>query len=93
MARGSRVRPVAEVPKVQAIGAATEPPPVEVVTAIVYTFPNKSRCERCGSLDTEAYKTDGPVQYRRCNGNDCRDKRFGVPMDGKFKYKVSGWPV
>ncbi len=37
-----------------------------------YSFPTRSRCPRCGAIETEAYRTDGKVQYRRCRRAVCR---------------------
>ena len=41
-------------------------------TKAVYSFPTRSRCEVCGSTETEAYSngnSGGSIQYRRCR--DC----------------------
>jgi hypothetical protein len=32
----------------------------------IYAFPTRSRCPGCKSVKTTAYRTDGKVQYRRC---------------------------
>ena len=40
----------------------------------VYAFPTRSRCPRCGSLNTEAYTTQGDIQRRRCRVPVCRRK-------------------
>ena len=42
-----------------------------------HAFLTKSRCPRCGNLNTEAYSTKGKTQYRRCRGSMCR-KRYTV---------------
>lgn len=44
-----------------------------------YSFQTKVRCNRCGSLQTVAYSTQGTVQYRRCLISICR-----------WKFKVLG---
>ena len=49
---------------------------------VKYAFPSKSRCPRCGVLDTVAYTTRGPIQYRQCQRAVCRRK-----------YSVTGTPV
>jgi hypothetical protein len=38
----------------------------------VYAFPTRSRCPRCGSIDTVARSTQGRTQYRRCRVAICR---------------------
>lgn len=37
-----------------------------------YAFPSAGQCPRCGSFDTEAYSTQGKIQYRRCRAAICR---------------------
>jgi len=37
---------------------------VDVVT--VWSFPTRSRCPACGSVDTRADTTRGAIQYRKC---------------------------
>lgn len=44
------------------------PPP----TARVWTWPGKSRCPRCSSIETVRVSDDGPTQYRRCTRPICR---------------------
>lgn len=44
-----------------------------------WSFDTKSRCPRCGSINTERVSTDGAVQYRRCRAPICR-----------MGYKVAG---
>lgn len=42
---------------------------------IVWAFPSKSRCPRCGRVDTKAYSVggvNGNIQYRRCLNPVCR---------------------
>ena len=41
---------------------------------INYSFPTKSRCKRCGSLNTTAVRTHKNKQYRRCRSAVCRHK-------------------
>ena len=64
--------------------AADEKPDaaVEKEAAVKYAFPSKSRCPRCGVLNTVAYTTRGPIQYRQCQRAVCRRK-----------YSVTGTPV
>ena len=38
----------------------------------VYAFPHGTRCTRCRSKNTIAYKTRGNKQYRRCRAIPCR---------------------
>lgn len=59
--------------KLEAVGAATEPLPAAPAPVPKFSFPNRSRCQRCGGLNTEAYSTKGPVQYRRCLSATCRE--------------------
>lgn len=40
----------------------------------VYAFPTRSRCPRCGSLNTVARKTELGKQYRECRMAVCRLK-------------------
>lgn len=47
-----------------------------------YSFPTKSRCPFCGSLNTVAENTKGGVQYRKCK--DCEE------VGKKCKYTVRG---
>lgn len=42
-----------------------------------WAFPTKSRCPRCGSIQTKAYRVEGGVQYRECQSAVCR-KRYRV---------------
>lgn len=48
--------------------------------AKMWSFPTVSRCPRCGALDTQAYSTKGPTQYRRCRRAICRN---GYAVRGK----------
>lgn len=66
------VRKFISKPKIEAVGAPTEPPPVEGAP-VEYAFLSKSRCPRCGGLNTEAYSTKGSVRYRRCLAPTCRE--------------------
>ena len=54
-------------------------PPVSVEG---YSFPSKSRCPRCKSLDTVAVSTQENIQYRLCRVAICR-----------WKYAVIGGKV
>lgn len=47
-----------------------------------HVFPTPSKCPRCRSVDTEAYRTDGKIQYRRCRRAVCR-----------CRYHVIGTPI
>lgn len=68
-----RNEPAVEVPKVREVQAPPVVPEVALPQpAPVYKFWNKARCPRCGGVDTEAYGTHGPIQYRRCRGAVCR---------------------
>lgn len=40
----------------------------------VYSFPTRSRCPRCGSLDTVATGKNQDVQYRQCRMAVCRQR-------------------
>ena len=85
---GTEPRPSGEK-TTSAGGAATapvhDPPPdpsptpaVEATPpATVFAFPSRSRCPRCGTVDTVALSTQGDVQYRRCLRAICR-KRYAV---------------
>lgn len=42
-----------------------------------YAFPTKSRCPRCGALDTKATSTQGKIQHRQCQRAICR-RRYTV---------------
>ena len=55
-----------------------EQAPVEVP---VFAFPTRSKCPRCGSVNTVATQTRGRTQYRRC--------RVAIPVCGK-RYAVQG---
>lgn len=61
---------VSEVQAPRAVPEAAPPPPAQPV----YKFWNKSKCPRCGVMDTEAYATNGPVQSRICRVPTCRHK-------------------
>jgi hypothetical protein len=67
--------------KLEAVGAPTEPVTTEASKSgpIVWSYPNRSRCPRCGGIDTEAYASVDGVQYRRCRSAACRNR-----------YKVNG---
>lgn len=55
--------------------------PAQDPERVVYAWPSRSRCPRCGSLDTERYSQDGATQYRRCRVPVCREtyKEQGKP--------------
>lgn len=38
----------------------------------IYSFPTRSICPRCGSSQTQAYSTQGQIQYRKCLSPICR---------------------
>lgn len=42
-----------------------------------WAFPSRSRCPRCGSIQTKAYRVEGGVQYRECQNAVCR-RRYRV---------------
>jgi len=48
----------------------------------VYSYPTKSRCPRCGSLQTDRLWEYEGVQHRRCRAAICR-----------HKYKIHGVKV
>lgn len=56
------------------------PEPV-VEVALVWSFPTRSRCPRCGSAQTRSYRVENGVQYRECLSAVCR-KRYRV--DGEL---------
>ena len=64
----------AAVPQEPAEAQAEETPVPERAPAKpkVWAFPTKSRCPRCGSVETEATSTQGELQYRRCTVPVCR---------------------
>jgi Zn ribbon nucleic-acid-binding protein len=39
--------------------------------APVYAFPSRSRCPRCGSVDTKRYSQVDSIQYRECLRPTC----------------------
>ena len=49
---------------------------------IVYSYPSRSKCPRCGTVDTKATSTHRGTQYRKCLGAICR-----------HKYAVKGDPL
>lgn len=49
----------------------------QILDQPVYSFPTKSRCPRCGSLDTGRRSEHGDTQYRVCRVTVCR-KNFAV---------------
>ncbi len=49
---------------------------------VVYAFPTKSKCPRCGSVNTRRTGEYGELQYRQCQVTVCR-----------WKYAVHGEPV
>lgn len=48
----------------------------------LFAFPNRSRCPRCKSPQTECYGEIDGVQYRRCLMGTCR-----------WRYKITGQPI
>ena len=48
-----------------------------------WSFPTVSRCPRCGGTQTQAYSTQGKVQYRKCLAPVCQ-KRYSA-MGTKVK--------
>ena len=60
--------PTSEGPKAECPKAEAEP----ARSNVAYAFPSKSRCPRCGSLDTYVRSTQGSVQYRACRMAVCR---------------------
>ena len=50
-----------------------------------YVFPTPSKCPRCQTVDTEAYSTQGNIQYRRCRRAICRHRYhvIGTPIKRK----------
>ena len=55
---------------------------LNVMESVVYSFPSKSRCPRCGQIHTVAYAIHGKIQYRKCLNTIC-----------KFTYKETGIQV
>lgn len=55
--------------------AASTPPPAP--KPVVYAFPTKARCPRCGSVDTRRRAEHGNTQYRECKAPICA-KKFAV---------------
>jgi hypothetical protein len=49
----------------------TAPPAAEKKGKEEYSFPTKSVCPRCRSLQTKAVSTQGKVQYRQCQMPVC----------------------
>jgi len=46
--------------------------PAAKTREVVYSFPTRSRCPRCGTENTRGYCTRGMVQYRKCLAPICR---------------------
>jgi hypothetical protein len=69
-------------PKEVDIPPVVEEASVPVAELPAYAFPSKSRCQRCGALDTRATSTQGLIQYRECTRATCR-----------HRYKVVGEKV
>lgn len=44
---------------------------------VVYSFPSKSRCPRCGTLDTKRTGSYADTQYRECKAPIC-GKKYSV---------------
>jgi len=44
----------------------------DITADVAYAFPSKSRCPRCGTLETRQRSTKGRVQYRQCTRAICR---------------------
>jgi len=69
-----------QIPQVQSpdAGPQAQIPAVDIQrqqkAGVIYVFPTKSRCPRCGTTDTVATSTQGAVQYRRCRRGICRHK-------------------
>jgi hypothetical protein len=64
-------REPAGVPPVPA-GSPPVPPKAAAPEPPAFSFPGRSRCPRCHSLDTERTGDDGKTQYRRCRRVHCR---------------------
>ncbi len=49
----------------------------------IYSFPSKSACPRCRTLNTQAVSTQGNTQYRKCGNAVCRwtYKEIGSPVN------------
>jgi hypothetical protein len=67
--------PTSTPPEQPQTGPVAQPPepPVSPVPP-QYSFPTKSRCPRCGALDTIARRTKGDTQYRECQRAICRHR-------------------
>lgn len=53
---------------------------VEREKRLVWAFPSKSRCPRCGTINTKMYSSNQNIQYRKCMNAVCRNtyKVIGV---------------
>jgi len=71
----------AHVPKPELVLKREPPAEIEGV-APVFAFPNRSRCPRCGTIDTMAYASHDGVQLRRCQAPTCL-----------YQYKVVGQEI
>jgi hypothetical protein len=54
--------------------ATVKVPVKEVIEVVVYSFPTRSRCPRCGTIGTKAYCTKGRKQHRKCMTPVCRER-------------------
>jgi len=61
-----------EVEKKKTVKKKTAKKKVVQKADVVYSFPSRSRCPRCGSAGTSSYSTDKDKQYRKCQGPLCR---------------------
>ncbi len=67
--------PAQRPPAPPAISQPPAPTPAaDPAPEAVYSFSTRSRCRRCGSVNTIAYKTKGERQYRICRVAICRHR-------------------
>jgi hypothetical protein len=77
MGRHKKIQAVREVhtPEIVAeMVVSTVSASIDEDTAGVYAFPTRSRCPRCGSLDTQRIGQRDNIQYRICHVAICRNR-------------------
>jgi len=74
--RSKKAAPVLAEPAPPAPPAEPAPEPPAAPSRAVYAFPSRSRCPRCGSLNTlrvsGGTSHGGSLQYRQCQVTVCR---------------------
>ena len=58
----------------EAVLTGINPDEASEIRKETFAFPTHSRCPRCKTVDTAAYRTKKNVQYRRCLRGICRYK-------------------